>query len=94
MKIKEFIRANVLMSLLVGVFSIGTYAQTTQDLVNDSKTANDVLVYGMGYNAQRFSSLTQINKGNVKKLVPIWSYSMNDNRGCRSLNTTKWGLTF
>ena len=84
MKINKTMHANLLMSLLISVTTLGAHAQTTQDLINDGKTANDVLVYGMGYNAQRFSPLSQINKSNVKKLVPIWSYSMNDNRGAES----------
>ena len=40
-------------------------------------TAN-VLTYGMGYNNQRYSPLKQINTANVKKLVPVWTYSLND----------------
>ena len=58
----------------------GAQAQTAADLINDSKTTGDVLVYGMGYNAQRYSPMTKINKSNVKRLVPMWGYSMADNR--------------
>jgi alcohol dehydrogenase (cytochrome c) len=39
-----------------------------------------VLNYGMGYNLQRYSPLTQINKSNAKKLVPVWNYSYDDAR--------------
>jgi alcohol dehydrogenase (cytochrome c) len=35
----------------------------------------------MGYNQQRFSPLTQINRQTVKRLVPAWSYSLNNDRG-------------
>ena len=34
----------------------------------------------MGYNLQRFSPLNQINKADVKQLVPAWNYSYDDNR--------------
>jgi len=34
-----------------------------------------------GYEGQRYSPLTQINKQNVGKLVPVWSYSLNDLHG-------------
>ena len=34
----------------------------------------------MGYDLQRYSPLTQINKDNVKQLVPVWNYSFDDNR--------------
>jgi alcohol dehydrogenase (cytochrome c) len=56
-------------------------AQSIQDLVNDAKTGNDVLINGMGYNAQRYSQLTQINKRNVKRLVPVWNTSLASNLG-------------
>ena len=42
---------------------------------NDAKSGGDVLSWGMGQNGQRFSTLTQINTGNVAKLVPAWSFS-------------------
>ena len=67
MKIKKSIKVNFLLSLMMGVVAMGASAQTTQDLLNDGKTSGDVLVYGMGYNAQRFSPLNKINKSNVKK---------------------------
>jgi glucose dehydrogenase len=38
----------------------------------------------MGYSHQRYSPLTQINRDNVKRLVPAWSYSMADNNGQQS----------
>ena len=46
-------------------------AQTLDDLRNDSTEPNNVLTYGKGYSAQRYSPLTQINQGNVGKLVPV-----------------------
>ncbi len=42
---------------------------------NDAKSGGDVLSWGMGQNGQRFSTLTNINTGNVAKLVPAWSFS-------------------
>ena len=42
-------------------------------------TAN-VLNYGMGYELQRYSPLKQINRQTVKRLVPVWNYSYDDNR--------------
>jgi alcohol dehydrogenase (cytochrome c) len=56
-------------------------AQTADDLKNDEKTPDNVLVYGMGYSGDRYSPLTQINKDNVAKLVPTWSYSLGDVQG-------------
>jgi alcohol dehydrogenase (cytochrome c) len=55
-------------------------AQTAQELAKGASDTGNVLNYGMGYNLQRFSTLTQINKDTVKKLVPVWNYSYDDNR--------------
>src|ERR1700691_1472888 len=56
-------------------------AQTADDLTKGAQkdTAN-VLNYGMGYNLQRYSPLTQINKQTVRRLTPVWNYSYDDNR--------------
>ena len=50
------------------------------DIVNDDKTPDDVLMYGMGVQAQRYSTLTQINSDNVSRLVPAWSFSFGDEK--------------
>src|SRR5580765_4620570 len=47
-------------------------AQTLDELKNDGKNTDNILTYGMGYSQHRFSPLTQINKTNVKRLVPVW----------------------
>lgn len=46
------------------------------DLMADAKTTGDVLTYGMGPQAHRFSPLSQINSGNVAKLVPAFAASL------------------
>src|SRR5262249_41992758 len=53
-------------------------AQTLDDLKNDGKNTDNILTYGMGYSQHRFSPLTQINKTNVKRLVPVWSLSLDN----------------
>jgi alcohol dehydrogenase (cytochrome c) len=69
-------------------------AQTTEDLKKDHLTPGDVLVYGMGYSAQRYSPLTQINKENAAKLVPVWGYSIGDNRGAEGFPVVKDGVIY
>ena len=74
-------RATLFITLLfttLAIIPVAVYAQTSDDLKNDEKTTDNVLVYGMGYSGNRFSPLTQINKENVSKLVPAWSYSLAD----------------
>ena len=69
-------------------------AQTAQDLIDDAKTPENVLTYGMGYNAQRFSPLARINTSSVKRLVPAWSYSMGDNRGVEAQAVVNDGVMY
>ncbi len=65
---------------LAALLPVAAQAQTAQELAKGAGDTKSVLNYGMGYNLQRFSPLTQINKETVKKLVPVWSYSYDDNR--------------
>jgi alcohol dehydrogenase (cytochrome c) len=48
----------------------------------------------MGYSQQRYSPLTHINRDNVKRLVPAWSYSMADNRGQEAQPLVKDGIIY
>ena len=74
-------RRIVLASLLSASLSLAASAQTADDLKNAATNTQNVLTYGMSYSQQRFSPLTQINRDTVKRLVPAWSYSMNNNTG-------------
>src|SRR5262245_61746915 len=40
----------------------------------------DVAVYGLGHGQKRYSPLNEINRGNVRDLVPVWNLSL-DNPG-------------
>ena len=84
--------------LLAGAMALGAMgaaaAQTTADLKKDQDTPGDVLVYGMGQHGQRYSSLTTINKDNVKKLVPKWSYSLSDTHGAESFPIVANGMIY
>ena len=53
---------------------------TWKDIANDQETTTDVLGYGMGVKAQRYSDLTQINTKNIKSMVPQWSMSFGDEK--------------
>ncbi len=62
------------------LFAPTAMAQTNDELVKGSTDTGNVLNYGMGYNQQRYSPLDQINKNTVKRLVPLWNYSFDDNK--------------
>jgi alcohol dehydrogenase (cytochrome c) len=76
------------------VLADGARAQTADDLKNDHITPGDVLVYGMGYAGQRYSPLNRINKENVGRLVPMWAYSITDNRGAEAFPVVKDGVIY
>ena len=52
------------------------FAQSAEDLLNANKNTDNVTTFGMGYDLNMYSPLKQINKSNVKRLVPIWSASL------------------
>jgi alcohol dehydrogenase (cytochrome c) len=66
------------MLLLAGT---AVSAQTTEELNNDGKNTDNILTYGMGYHQQRYSRLKDINKNTVKRLVPVWSLSLDNQWG-------------
>ena len=68
-----------LLASVVGLWCGPALAQTTDELLNDGKNTDNVLTQSMGYDRKSYSPLKQINKSNVKRLVPVWSTSlMND----------------
>ena len=73
-----------LIALAVSIFFLGitsAASQTLDDLKNDGKNTDNVLTYGMGYHQHRYSTLKQVNKQTVKRLVPVWNVSLSSNYG-------------
>jgi len=54
---------------------------TQQEITNAGKQTDNVLTYGLTYNHQRYSPLSQINKSNIKRLVPVWNASLQNDLG-------------
>jgi alcohol dehydrogenase (cytochrome c) len=88
--------AALLLSVALPVIALPVMAnaQTADELKNDAATPGNVLTYGMGYAQHRYSPLTRINRGNVKRLVPAWAYSMSDNRGLEAQALVKDGVIY
>ena len=64
---------------MLGLWPAFGLAQTMEELVGDGKNTDNVLNHSMGLDRKSYSPLKQINKSNIKRLVPIWSTSlMND----------------
>lgn len=69
---------------------------TYNEILNDAKSTNDVLTYGMGQQGQRYSPLTQIDKKTIKDLVPVWNFSFGGEkqRGQESQPIIKDGVMY
>src|SRR5437763_1368526 len=70
-----------LLATLLGLSPGLGLAQTMDELLNDGKNADNVMTQSMGLDRKNYSTLNQINKGNVKRLVPIWSTSLMNDTG-------------
>ncbi len=68
-------------TLLLGFWAALGFAQTTEELVNDGKNPENVTTESMGFDRKSYSPLKQINKSNIKRLVPIWSTSLMNDQG-------------
>jgi alcohol dehydrogenase (cytochrome c) len=66
---------------LFGIWAGLGLTQTTDELVNDGKNTENVTTQSMGYDRKSYSPLKQINKSNVKRLVPLWSTSLMNDQG-------------
>ncbi len=78
--LKSLSAAGLLLALSASPLMAKGKGVTWEDLVNDHKTNNDVLMYGLGLKAQRYSTLDKINTGNVGKMKPKWSFSFGDEK--------------
>ena len=70
------------------------WSQTLEALKNDGRNTDNVLTYGMGYSQQRYSTLKQVNKQNVKRLVPVWNVSLGSNYGEQAQPLVHDGIMF
>ncbi|MDB5862779.1 MAG: quinoprotein ethanol dehydrogenase [Betaproteobacteria bacterium] len=69
-------------------------AQTAEDLLNNARNTDNVTTFGMGYDLKMYSPLKQINKSNVKRLVPVWSTSTSNDMGDLSQPTVYNGVMY
>ena len=70
-----------LLAILLGAWPSAGTAQTTDELINDGKTPENVVTQSMGYDRKSYSPLDQINKSNITRLMPIWNASMSNDSG-------------
>jgi alcohol dehydrogenase (cytochrome c) len=79
---------------LTALWTAPALSQTTEDLNNDGKNADNVLTESMGYARKSYSPLRQINKSNVSRLVPMWSASTMNELGDLAAPTVYEGALY
>ncbi len=70
-----FLAGTTAMALAASPLTLSAAGVTDQDILNDQTTTGDVVSYGLGPQAQRYSPLELVNKENVGDLVPAWAFS-------------------
>ena len=70
-----------LLAFVLVVWVSTGVAQTTQDLLNTGKNTDVLTTHSMGYDRKSYSPLRQINRTNVKRLVPVWTTSVWNEMG-------------
>src|SRR5687768_14546623 len=73
------IRFPIISALLVTAISCALFPSTPDGRTPDDTRDADWPVYGGNNAGNRYSSLTQINKDNVKNLQPAWTYDTGEN---------------
>src|SRR5262252_4102282 len=71
-----------------------SFAQSAEELLNDGKNPENVTTFGMGYDLHMYSPLKQIDKSNVKRLVPVWAFSLSNDVGEHSQPTIYNGVMY
>ena len=70
-----------LLTMALVVWAASGFAQTTQELIADATSREDVLTQSLGYDRKNYSPLDQINRSNIRRLVPVWSTSLMNDMG-------------
>jgi alcohol dehydrogenase (cytochrome c) len=84
----------LLCSAFLGLWPALCLAQTTEELVNDAKSPDNVVTQSMGYDRKSYSPLAEINKTTVKRLVPIWTSSLMNDQGELAAPTVYNGVLY
>ncbi|MBU2965453.1 PQQ-dependent methanol/ethanol family dehydrogenase [Amphritea sp. 2_MG-2023] len=87
------------VTALMAAMSVSGLSQasvTDADIMQDQKTVDDVVSYGLGPRGQRYSPLDMINTDTVKDMRPVWSFSFGGEkqRGQESQPMVKDGVMY
>jgi alcohol dehydrogenase (cytochrome c) len=84
----------LLLAAILGLWTGAARMQTNEELVNDGKNTDNVTTQSMGYDRKSYSPLKQINKTNVKRLVPVWNASLMNDTGELAAPTVYNGVMY
>jgi alcohol dehydrogenase (cytochrome c) len=80
---------------LAGLLAVaGTLAAQSNDDLNNAANTDNVVSASMGLDRKSYSPLKQINKSNVKRLVPIWNASLMNEAGELAAPTVYNGVMY
>ena len=84
------------MAISIALTGLANANVTNKDIINDQMTTDDVVSYGMGLKGQRYSPLDKINTNTVKKMHPVWAFSLGGEkqRGQESQPMIKDGVMY
>jgi len=71
----------LLLATALTLWPLSGWAQTADEMSSDSKSTDSVVAHSMGLQRRSYSPLKLINKTNVKKLVPVWNFSLMNDAG-------------
>ena len=96
MKLKRILQSAACVLALMGGHAAIAGPVTDADILNDAKTTDDVVTYGLGTQGQRFSPLDKINPATINKVVPVWAFSFGGEkmRGQESQPLVKDGVIY
>jgi alcohol dehydrogenase (cytochrome c) len=98
MRLRDQILGAVCASALIAAGAITPVrAEVTEaDIANDAQSTGDVVTYGLGLQAQRFSPLKALNRDTIARLVPAYSFSFGGEkqRGQESQALVKDGVLY
>jgi alcohol dehydrogenase (cytochrome c) len=91
-----------LVTAMAAIVTLGVMATpatasvSDRDILNDHKTTDDIVSYGLGTQGQRYSPLKDVNTKTVKSLSPIWAFSFGGEkqRGQESQPLVKDGVMY
>lgn len=93
----QLLSSAICLALSLGAVSFSAQAAVTdKEILNDQASTDDVVSYGLGPRGQRFSPLDTLNTKNVKKMHPVWAFSLGGEkqRGQESQPLVKDGVMY